>query len=416
MNRIKYLFFIPLFIFISALLLFINVPLNSVRNFVNFALAQPVASFDLLNLNESRPELVGAYLTLDKIKLEEMWELINNNLNISLNPVKIGIIDTRLDGGHPEFEGVNLRGSASDLSLPQGLLSFLKDPHGTGVTGIIGANNVLGTGGTIPTTSPHMNGIISGVSRLNYTIEFRGANIPNLRHAKKSITDLAEKNVSIINYSLGGNLSTFLGREILTLRKKIEKHGDILFIVAAGQGNKDAENISPANLGEFLDNVVSVGFVDNQDTRIEIEGQSSNFGDAVDIAAPGKEVYVPSFFDEPLDFDDYQLSSGTSFSAPMVTGVAGLLKAINPLLTPAQIKHIITTTADPIFTTDSNEITKTLGSACDDGSPTFRGCRLNALAAVCDSLVLDCEPKGTLIFEDDFETYTFGDFSTQSRL
>jgi len=52
----------------------------------------------------------------------------------------------------------------------------LKDPvgHGTKVAGIIGANNILGAfGGTLPLDSPQINGIISGVSNIDYTLEIR---------------------------------------------------------------------------------------------------------------------------------------------------------------------------------------------------------------------------------------------------
>jgi hypothetical protein len=71
----------------------------------------------------------------------------------------------------------------------------------------------------------------------------------------------------------------------------------------------------------------------------------------------------------------YQINSGTSLSAPFVTGVAGLLKAIKPTLTPAEIKQILIRTADPIQT----------------DQPI--GGRLNAYRAVCDPDVLNCAPS-----------------------
>jgi len=58
----------------------------------------------------------------------------------------------------------------------------------------------------------------------------------------------------------------------------------------------------------------------------------------------------------------------------MVTGVAGLIKAIKPELTPAQIKQILISNADPIQTD------KPIGG------------RLNAFKAVCDVQVLNCAP------------------------
>lgn len=72
-------------------------------------------------------------------------------------------------------------------------------------------------------------------------------------------------------------------------------------------------------------------------------------------------------------------SAGTSFSAPMVTGVAAILKSIKPTLSPAEIKAVLQKSADPIKTDQP------LGSGCFDPNNNpqgFNGCRLNALKAV----------------------------------
>lgn len=52
-----------------------------------------------------------------------------------------------------------------------------------------------------------------------------------------------------------------------------------------------------------------------------------------------------------VDGGDYKKDfSGTSASAPLVTGVAAILKSLKPALTPAEIKQILVANADPIFT------------------------------------------------------------------
>ena len=89
-------------------------------------------------------------------------------------------------------------------------------------------------------------------------------------------------------------------------------------------------------------------------------------------------VYAPRppFTGEPENqYDNF--FGGTSASAPMVTGVAGLIKAIKPELTPAQMKQILIETGDPISTD------KPIGP------------RLNAYKAVCHPLVLNCAPPPT---------------------
>jgi hypothetical protein len=336
-------------------------------------------TIDLLNLEQAHPNMVGAYLTPDKMKLKETWGLFNSNPSISLTPVNIGIIDTRIDGTHPEFFGVDF-GNTDEQTLT--LPSVFRISHGTAVTGIIGANNISATssGNYI---EPQMNGVLSGVQRLIYSLEIKAPSVfSNAFHDKTRITELSETGVKIVNYSKG--LPSILGK-VLSITQKIENTPDVLFVVAAGNDSKDASGVTPATLGDELDNVITVGATENNDTRASF----SNFDIAVSIAAPGVNVYAPSFFTKPLSSDDYQLFSGTSASAPLVTGVAGLLKAIKPLLTPAEIKQILIRTADPIQT---GETDKRLGTGCylNPNDPLNTGCRLNAYRAVCDIDVLNC--------------------------
>lgn len=349
-------------------------------------------TIDLLNLEQVDSDLTAAYLTSDKMQLEEAWNLLNSSTAIPLSSVKIGILDRRIDGDHPEFDGVNF-GNTDERALSPP--TFFQNPHGTQVTGIIGANNISSTS-PLNYDFPHMNGILSGVKRLDYTLELRPSSLElglilfviptpselrffsTIFKDKRAITGLAKERVDIINFSGGSEKAKKFFRET------IEKNSDILFIVAAGKEGGDVEDVSPANLGDDLDNVLTVGAVNNNDERAPF----SHFGAAVNIAAPGIDVYAPTiqgtgnFPTSGTSTSNYVTGiDGTSFATPMVTGVAGLLKAIDPNLTPAEIKQILTETADPIFAT-GGELTKTLGSACDNGNPNFRGCRLNALAAV----------------------------------
>jgi subtilisin family serine protease len=65
-----------------------------------------------------------------------------------------------------------------------------------------------------------------------------------------------------------------------------------------------------------------------------------------DVAAPGTNIIAAKGF---AGSDDAWVSmSGTSMAAPYVTGVAGLMLAIEPKLTAAQIEGIIKGTADPL--------------------------------------------------------------------
>ncbi|NEO58748.1 MAG: S8 family serine peptidase [Okeania sp. SIO3B5] len=59
------------------------------------------------------------------------------------------------------------------------------------------------------------------------------------------------------------------------------------------------------------------------------------------VVAPGENIY------STLPNNDFGNRSGTSFAAPHVAGVAALVLSANPFLTPDQVEHMITTTANP---------------------------------------------------------------------
>ena len=73
--------------------------------------------------------------------------------------------------------------------------------------------------------------------------------------------------------------------------------------------------------------------------------------------------------------------SGTSFSSPIVAGVAALIKSVNPDFSPGEIQYFIKSTADPV--TDEHNFSGLLGAG-----------RINAYKAVkmADSVYNNCSP------------------------
>ncbi len=350
---------------------------------------------DLANLRNQNAFLTAAY---DKISIQKAWDAISDS-GPDLSPVVVGIIDTGIDAGHPEFAGelidsvivgkVNLGNTPPDAksdSEPGG--------HGTQVAGIIGANNLLGLGVNVSSDSPQMNGVISGLGGIDYILEVRKLKIKSLFNVILSMRSIHKSGGQIINLSFSEVKSSALteaqketiegqvGSATFATHSAIlnffmSLYSDTLFVVAAGNENIDAENATPANVER--DNVITVAATDLNDSRASF----SNFGSVVDIAASGENVYAPkpgNDYDRPIEIGGVITGgfSGTSASAPMVTGVAGLIKAVKPELTPAEIKSILTKTenTDPV-TTDPNK-------------PIGR--RLNAYKAICDPLVLNCAP------------------------
>ena len=82
-------------------------------------------------------------------------------------------------------------------------------------------------------------------------------------------------------------------------------------------------------------NVIAVSATDAQDNLFE----ASNRGSYIAVAAPGAEIFLPA------PDQKYQITSGTSFSAAYVSGVAALMLERNPALKPDELRAILTQTA-----------------------------------------------------------------------
>jgi len=132
------------------------------------------------------------------------------------------------------------------------------------------------------------------------------------------------------------------------------------FIVAgAGNGDFDVEtNWFPAS----YDNVFSVTSVWKNDAHDDGTINSSHTHNAkVDLCAPGHHIwhalyYTNNKIDELQDdyYYDYAWGDGTSFSAPLVSGTAALMLAVNPCLAPDEIETILKLSADDISEIGNN--------------------------------------------------------------
>ncbi len=147
----------------------------------------------------------------------------------------------------------------------------------------------------------------------------------------------------VINMSLGGGgaCSTTTQNAINTAR-----NNGATIVVAAGNSNTDASGFNPANCA----GVISVAATNRDGGR----AYYSNFGASVDVAAPGGDVRfgaaggvlstLNSGSTGPAS-DNYEFYQGTSMASPHVAGLAALMKAVDPSLTPTQVEDTIKSTA-----------------------------------------------------------------------
>jgi len=195
-------------------------------------------------------------------------------------------------------------------------------PHGTHVAGIIGAaRNGTGVVGVAPDSSL----MILKVADSGGTMSLSGA--------IAAITYAVDNGASIINASWGTSAPS------AALRTALEYAGAKGVMVFAAAGNagtyRTAPAVFPAGYAPTLPNVVSVAAT----TRTDARASFSNYGQ-VTLAAPGADIV------STYTGSGWAAMSGTSMASPAAAGVAAIIRAAAPAMTPAQVRHLMAATAD----------------------------------------------------------------------
>jgi subtilisin family serine protease len=285
------------------------------------------------------------------------WDQIQHE---ALHPVIVAVIDTGLDYFHPDLRRESVWRNQKEL--PNG-----RDDDQNGyVDDLIGWNFVDRDNNPWDTAGhgTHIAGIIAaatdngeGIAGINPSVKIMPLKVMNFigRGRSSGIAEAifyaVQHGARVINLSLGGERLS--KTEQLAIDYAHQKGAVI--VAAAGNIGSDTADYGPAG----LTNVITVAATDQEDKRVGF----SNWGQAVKIAAPGLDVL--SLRARRTDFvlvsgaKDYQpgtafvgpearyyRASGTSFSAPFVSGVASLLFAKNPKLTNVQVERMLLMSAD----------------------------------------------------------------------
>lgn len=225
-----------------------------------------------------------------------------NNARLSGQRFTIAILDTGIDSRHPDLKskiGTQVNFSNSPTSQD-------RNGHGTHVAGIAAAatNNRRGVAGISFNSVRIMNVKVLGDN---------GSGLDSW--VANGIVFAANKKVTAVNMSLGGpGASSLLSRAVTYAAKK----GVVLVASAGNSGNSRVQ--FPAGFTSVI--AVSATGTNNR------KASFSNFGSWVDVAAPGVNILstMPTYPNR-LGPRNYGFLSGTSMSAPFVTGLAGLIKA-----------------------------------------------------------------------------------------
>ncbi|MCB9845151.1 MAG: S8 family serine peptidase [Phycisphaeraceae bacterium] len=255
--------------------------------------------------------------------------------NIWRNPGEIAGngIDDDGNGFVDDVRGWDFANLDNDASDDQG--------HGTSVAGTIGAvgNNGIGVSGVawtvslLPLKASDQFGLLplsATVGSIDYLTMMRGRG----------------HNIVAANASYG----TFAPLEAGAFRQA-ERDAIVRFINSGGtfvaSAGNDGQDIDPVDeqdrtafpAGYDIPGLISVAATDNNDALASF----SNYGrQGVDLAAPGANVRTTALG------GGYTYISGTSFSAPMVTGAVALLRTVRPDASGEELRRVLIESSDPL--------------------------------------------------------------------
>jgi len=274
--------------------------------------------------------------------------------------VVVAVIDTGLDWHHQDIAAENIWRNVGEVpgnNIDDDNNGYVDDVmgydfmerdnkpwdehgHGTMVSGIIAAtrDNEIG---------------IAGINSKAQIMTLRVTNTfgnTNASYIAEAIAYAADNGANVINISMGGAGRSALEQEAIAYAR--EK--GVLVVVAAGNEGIELDDYGPS----AEDGVFTVAATDLNDRPADF----SNTGAVVDIAAPGIDVLSLRARGTDVNLGAagiaytqgqhyvgadkrYIRASGTSFAAPIVTGTASALMAVEPELSADEVRERLAATA-----------------------------------------------------------------------
>lgn len=238
-------------------------------------------------------EAPGQTGEFERIGVQDAWKRAKGS-----SDVVVAVVDSGIDLDHPDFSGRLVSGFdwVDFDSTPAD-----SDGHGTQTAGVIAARHGGGTS---------IDGVAGAGTKI-MPLRVLNGGTGSLGNVASAIRYAADNGADVVNLSLGGEgRSTAVDNAVAYALDK-----GLVVVASAGNEGTFLSN-SPAN----APGVIGVSATDdNGDTAA-----FTTFGPDVDLAAPGVAINTTA------NGGGTTSVNGTSFSAPLVSGVAALLKDRNP--------------------------------------------------------------------------------------
>jgi subtilisin family serine protease len=308
------------------------------------ALVAPAVASSVSGFTPTDP-LVSKQWYLGAIRAFDYWP----TLPASLAPVRVAIIDSGIDLGHPEFTG---RIAEAESFVGNDVTD--RDGHGTFVAGLIAA--ALDNGQGIAGIAFPAQLLIAKVVRSDGTIS-------PVAEAK-AIRWAADRGAQVINLSLGGlrdprdrRLDTYSPLERDAIAYAYSRGA----VLVAAVGNADQAPKTPWDFASYpaaLPHVLGVSALAPDGSVPSFSNRDQNFND---VAAPGVGIVStlpraitaarPTCPDQGYSTcgpPAFRQAEGTSYAAAQVSAAAALLLAVRPTLSPDQVTWLLERSATDV--------------------------------------------------------------------
>lgn len=265
------------------------------------------------------------------INASKGWELTTGS-----RQTVVAVLDSGVDFTHPDLRHNEWNNSLEhDNNLDDDDNGFIDDRkgwdfvadsneikdtqgHGTAVAGIIAAqgNNAIG-----------ITGVMWRAGLMSLRV-LDDTSTGDVAAAVEAIDYAASNGAQVINCSWGTDGAS------IALLDAINRAGGrgVIVVASAGNDGRDLEKTPRYPASFDLNNLITVASTDNSDM---LATWSNRGGTHVTLAAPGTDILTTKVG------RDYQTLSGSSASAPLASGVAGLIKTLRPWLNAERTREII---------------------------------------------------------------------------
>jgi serine protease AprX len=322
---------------------------------IRFATSSLLGSADVFYVDNVQIEYSSASKYTASVRANELWNypFLVKGQGVTVAVVDSGISNhTDLQASNGDSRVIASTNQTSETSASDGY------GHGTHVAGIIGGNGTLS------------NGVYNGIAPAVNLINVKVSNQQGMATASDLIDGLqwikANKtayNIRVVNISLNSTVAESYHTSPLDAAVEILWFNGIVVVVAAGNngtGNGPVTLYPPAN-DPF---VITVGAVEDRGTAALSDDTIASFSAygstedgfaKPDLVAPGRHVVSSlaginsqAYLNHPAHRvnDSYFRMSGTSMSAPIVSGAVAQLLQDEWNLNPDQVKHRLMATAN----------------------------------------------------------------------